>query len=157
MNNFLLNVLLAIVWMFITGNISYINFIEGFTVGFVILWVSKYATGSSKYLNRVPRFIGFVLYFIYELILANLKVTFDVITPKHRMKPSIVAIPLTVDRDFEITILANLITLTPGTLSLDISNDKKVLYVHSMYISDPEEFRKEIKEGFERKILEITR
>ena len=80
-----------------------------------------------------------------------------IITPKHRMKPSIIAVPLSAEKDFEITILANLITLTPGTLSLDVSSDKKVLYVHSMYASDPEEFINEIKNGFERKLLEITR
>ena len=89
--------------------------------------------------------------------MANLRVAYDIITPKHRMEPSIIAIPLKVDKDFEITILANLITLTPGTLSLDVSSNKKVLYVHSMYVSDPKEFIDTIKTGFEKKLLEITR
>ncbi len=152
-----MNILLALSWMFLTGDLDFINFIEGFFIGFIILWVSKYASESSKYISKIPKILSFILYFIYELILANIKVAYDVLTPKHRMKPAIIAVPLTADKDFEITVLANLITLTPGTLSLDVSSDKKVLYVHSMYITDPEEFRKEIKEGFERKLLEVTR
>ena len=157
MNSLLLNLLLAIVWIFLTGDLHFINFIEGFFIGFIVILVSKYTAGSSTHIRSIPKLIGFVFYFSYELIVANIKVAYDIITPRHRMKPSIIAVPLKADRDFEIMILANLITLTPGTLSLDVSTDKKVLYIHSMYVSDPEEFRKEIKEGFERKQLEITR
>ena len=149
--------LLAIAWMFLTGDLNFINFIEGFLIGFLILWVSKYAADSSEYISKIPKIFGFIIFFIYELVLANLKVAYDIITPRHRMEPSIIAFPLTADKDFEITILANLITLTPGTLSIDVSSDKKVLYVHSMYTSDPEEFIEEIKNGFEKKLLEITR
>ena len=76
-------------------------------------------------------------------------------TPQQRMRPAIVAIPLDVRRDFEITLLANLITLTPGTLSLDVSSDKRVLYVHSMYVDDIDAFRREIKNGFERRVKEL--
>jgi multicomponent Na+:H+ antiporter subunit E len=133
------------------------NFIEGLIIGFIILWISKNATDSGKYLSKIPKIIYFVFYFIYELILANIKVAYDIITPTHKMKPSIIAVPLSANTDFEITILANLITLTPGTLSLDVSSDKKTLYIHSMYASEPKKFRKEIKDGFERKLLEITR
>ncbi len=157
MNQLLLNILLALAWMFLSGDLNFINFIEGFLIGFIILWISKHASDSQDYFKKIPRIIGFVFYFFYELFVANLKVAYDIITPKHRMEPSIIAIPLTVDKDFEITILANLITLTPGTLSLDVSTNKKVLYVHSMYVSDPKEFIDSIKTGFEQKLLEITR
>ena len=73
------------------------------------------------------------------------------------MKPGIVKIPLDARSDLEITLLANLISLTPGTLSLDVSDDRKVLYVHAMYVNDREDFVASIKNGFERRILEITR
>lgn len=73
------------------------------------------------------------------------------------MKPGIVKVPLDAKSDIEITLLANLISLTPGTLSLDVSNDRKVLYVHAMYISDKEKFINDIKQGFERRLLEILR
>jgi multicomponent Na+:H+ antiporter subunit E len=73
------------------------------------------------------------------------------------MKPGIIALPLDVKTDLEITLLANLITMTPGTLSIDTSEDKKVLYVHAMYLDDPEEYKKDLKSGLERKLLEILR
>jgi multicomponent Na+:H+ antiporter subunit E len=73
------------------------------------------------------------------------------------LKPGIFAYPLKVDRDFEITLLANLITLTPGTLSVDVSDDRRTLYVHALDCSDPDQTRQDIADGFERKILEAFR
>lgn len=156
MTQFLINILLAIAWMLLTGNMSFENLIEGFIFGYIILWFLRYLPESSSYVMRVPRLIKFLAFFIYELIVANLRIAYDVVTPKHRMKPAIIAIPLTVTKDFEILLLANLISLTPGSLSLDVSSDKKFLYVHSMYVSNPEKVIKEIKEGFENKIIELT-
>ncbi|MBN1301950.1 MAG: Na+/H+ antiporter subunit E [Melioribacteraceae bacterium] len=150
-----LNILLGFVWMFLNGNLDFINFIEGFAVGFIILWMSTYAKSSSRYFGKIPKVFNFVFYFIYELIVANIKVAYDILTPRHRMNPAVFAVPLDVKTDIEITLLANVITLTPGTLSLDVSNDKKVLYVHAAYVKDREEFVREIKEGFEKKLMEI--
>ena len=76
-------------------------------------------------------------------------------TPKLHMTPGIVGVPLDIKSDAEITMLANLITLTPGTLSLDVSEDKKVLYVHSMYITNREDFINGIKNGFEKRIKQL--
>ncbi len=70
---------------------------------------------------------------------------------------AIVAIPLDAKTDREITLLANLITLTPGTLSLDVSEDRRFLYVHAMFVEDVESFRDSIKNGFERRLLELMR
>lgn len=157
MNGLLLNIILASAWIFLTGDLQFQNFIEGFIIGFVIIFISKNVTSTTSYLQKIPKIIGFILYFIYELIVANIKVTIDILTPRHRMTPAIIAVPLTIDKNFEITLLANLITLTPGTLSLDLSSDRKILYIHSMYVDDPDKFRDEIKNGFEKKIMGITR
>jgi multicomponent Na+:H+ antiporter subunit E len=73
------------------------------------------------------------------------------------MKPGIIAVPLDAETDFEITLLANLITMTPGTLSLDLSDDRKTLYVHAMYITDPEKIRHSIKHDLERRVLAVLR
>jgi len=91
--------------------------------------------------------------FVYELVLSAWRVAVLVMSPKLDIKPGIFAYPLKVDRDFEITLLANLITLTPGTLSVDVSEDRRTLYVHALDCSDPEQLRRDIAEGFERRIL----
>ena len=72
-------------------------------------------------------------------------------------RPGVVAIPLEAKTDAEITFLANVITLTPGTLSLDVSEDRSTLYVHTMFLESPEVLRESIKEGFERRVLELLR
>jgi multicomponent Na+:H+ antiporter subunit E len=73
------------------------------------------------------------------------------------MRPAILAIPLDVKTDLEITTLANLITLTPGTLSLDVSSDRKVLYIHAVYVHDVPAFKKYIKDSLERRVREVLR
>ena len=90
-----------------------------------------------------------------RLVLANLRVAHDVITPRLYARPAIIAVPLEARTDLEITLLANLISLTPGSLSLDVSPDKSCMFVHGMFVDDPEAFRREIKDGFERRIGEL--
>jgi multicomponent Na+:H+ antiporter subunit E len=146
-----------LMWVFLTGSYEVSSFSFGFLIGFIIMWVIGSQTGSNKYIKIIPRIIGFIFYFLYEVIVANLQVAYEVMTPNLYVKPGIIKIPLDVETNAEISILANLITLTPGTLSIDVSDDKKVLYVHSMYVTDKDKFIHEIKNGFERRILLITR
>jgi multicomponent Na+:H+ antiporter subunit E len=155
---FLLNVLLTVVWVALTGNYEFANYVFGFVLSFCVMWVSRIGDHAfHKYFTALPGFIGLFFFFLYELIKANLHVAYEVITPGFGMTPGIIRIPLDVKSDLEITLLANMITLTPGTLSLDVSADKKVLYVHAMYVKDKEKFIQEIKNGFEKRILKLTR
>lgn len=157
MSPFLLNIVLAIVWVALTEEYTPANFVGGFVVSFIALAVSQRAIGGSNYFKKVPQVIRFVLFFLRELLVANLRVAYEVISPGLRSRPGIIAIPLDVRTDFEITLLANLITLTPGTLSLDISPDRRVLYVHTMYADDVKKFRDSIKKGFEKRVEELLR
>ena len=138
MNKFFLNILLAFAWVLLTGELDYVNFIDGLLIGFIILFFSKYRLKSSKYFFKIPKALGFLFYFIYELIIANIRVAYEVITPNQRLQPGIIAVPLAAETDFEITILANLITLTPGTLSLEVSKNREFIYVHAMHIDNKE-------------------
>jgi multicomponent Na+:H+ antiporter subunit E len=152
---FLLNILLALVWVLLTGRFIPGNFLFGFLLAYLILWLMRRSGQESVYFQRVPRCLSFALFFISELVKANLKVAYDVLTPTHHMRPGIIAIPLDTGSDAEITLLANLITLTPGTLSLDVSSDRRTLYIHAMYMEDIDKVREEIKEGFERRVREL--
>lgn len=154
---FLINIILTIIWVFLTGSFEAVNFIFGFAVNFFILWIISSKDGDDKYFKLIPKLISFFFFFLWEVIVANIQVAYEVMTIKHNMKPGIVKVPLDAKTNLEITLLANLITLTPGTLSLDVSDDRKVLYIHAMYVHDREEFIKGIKNGFERRLLEILR
>jgi multicomponent Na+:H+ antiporter subunit E len=84
-------------------------------------------------------------------------VLWDVITPSNVSKPGVIAVPLDTKSDFEIMMVANLVSLTPGTLSLDVSDDRKSLYVHVMFLDDVETARRDIKQGIEKRVLEAIR
>ncbi len=161
MSALLWNFLMAIIWVALTEQFTPGNLMIGFGLGYLILAFAQLIMGKEKgksnYVSKVRQVFGFALYFLWELVLANLRVAYDVVTPAHHMRPGVIAIPLDAQTDAEITTLANFITLTPGTLSLDVSEDRKVLYIHAMYIHDREALRREIKSGLERRVLEVMR
>lgn len=151
-------VFLPIVWMALTGGFYLANFFLGLALSSLALWFSHPGKESAPlvyYLDKGRRWILFIVFFAWELTLASLRIVWDILTPRHRMRPAIVAIPLELTSDIQITTLANLITLTPGTLSLDVSADRRVLYVHAMYVGDIEDFRRDIKERLERRVMEL--
>ncbi len=154
---FLLNILLTLLWVALTGALTPVNFGFGFVLGFFILWLKERNGADKRYFFRVPKLIGFALFYLMEMIKANLQVAYDVLTPHYFMNPGIVAIPLDAETDFEITMLSNMISLTPGTLVVDLSTDRKVMYVHVMYLKNKKEFVSTLKQGLERKLLEILR
>lgn len=157
MRLFLANVLLALTWVAVTGFFGSLNFIFGFILGALVLYMIREQVGSVGYFSRALRIISLFILFLYELVMSAIRVAILVLSPKMKLHPGIFAYQLKVDRDFEITLLANMITLTPGTLSVDVSEDKKFLYVHAIDCSDPDETRRGIADGFERKILEAFR
>ena len=157
MNYFLWNVLLAFIWATMTGQFTLGNVVVGFVLGYGILLLSQRVVGPSRYFLRVRQLVGFALYYLRELVSANLRVARDVLAPSYSMRPAIIAIPLDARTDIEITLLSNLIALTPGSLGLDVSDDRSVLYVHGMFVDDPEAFRRSIKHGLERRLLELLR
>jgi multicomponent Na+:H+ antiporter subunit E len=120
------------------------------------LWMvsSPGKTTFLAYAVRSFRFVGLLAFFIKELIIANLRVAYEVLTRGYQMRPAVIAIPLDTRSEFSITVLANLITLTPGTLSLDVSAGNDTLYIHAMYVNDVDAFRHEIKERFEKRVME---
>ena len=103
------------------------------------------------------KWLSLLLLFIRELVMSALKVAWLVVQPKLTIRPAIIAYPLTVTTDLQITLLANMITLTPGTLSVDVSADRKTLYVHAIDMDSKEGLIGSIAASFERKILEVLR
>ncbi|MEZ5790541.1 MAG: Na+/H+ antiporter subunit E [Nitratireductor sp.] len=154
---FFINVLLSLAWAAVTGSFSEINLAFGFALAMFALWLIREQVGTTGYFRRIQKVTSLALLFLYELLMSAVKVFLLVIKPRLDVKPGIFAYPLKVDRDFEITLLANLITLTPGTLSVDVSHDRRYLFVHALDCSDPESTKRDIASGFERKIMEAFR
>ncbi|MCJ8507534.1 Na+/H+ antiporter subunit E [Rhizobium lemnae] len=152
-----LNLLLAVLWIAFSGSATFVNFLFGFLVSALAIGLIREQAEGVSYLRRVRFILSLTILFFKELALSAWKVATLVLRRDMDLKPGIFAFPLTVDRDFEITLLANLITLTPGTLSVDVSEDRRTLYVHAIDCSDPEGTKRDIAEGFERKIMEAFR
>ncbi len=154
MNLLALNIFLAIGWASLIGSFSLGSLATGFVVGYVALWVARPLFGENTYFLRVYRVVRLAALFLYELLVSSLRVAWDVVTPAHLSKPGIIAMPLDAKGDTEILLVASLISLTPGTLSLDVSPDRKTLYVHGMFVEDPEALKRELKQGMERSVIE---
>ncbi|MDW7982573.1 MAG: Na+/H+ antiporter subunit E [Thermomicrobium sp.] len=157
MHGFLLNVLLALVWTMAVGRFTFEQLALGFLLGLLVVTAVEPLWGAPTYGPRFGRALRFVAFFFKELVLSNLRIAYDVLTPRLHARPQIIALPLDARTDTEVTLLANLLTLTPGTLSLDVSTDKRVLYLHAMYVADRERTIAEIKNGMEVRLLETLR
>jgi len=151
---FALNAALAFAWAFVTGHFTIFNLIIGFALGFIALYIPRRMWGDVKYFRRLWKIVRLIGVFLYELAVSAFSVAWLVLKPDMRFRSAIVAIPLEAETDFEIMLFANLISLTPGTLSMDVSDDRETLYVHVMDCSDPEADKQAMKTAFERNIRE---
>lgn len=153
-----IQLLLTLMWAGLLGSIDFWTLFSGFLLSYGVLFlIYREEADARAYFSKPPKIIAFLGYYLWELVASNVIIAADILTPTHRMKPGVVAIPLDARTDFEITLLANLITMTPGTLSLDVSADRRTLFVHAMYIHDVEKLRRSIKDDLERRVLEILR
>lgn len=153
----LFNVVLMALWVAATGVFTYGNALLGFVIGFLVLWWLQPLLGPTMFFRKLPLAMWFSLLFLWEVLKANFRVAWDVVTPQKFRKLGVIAIPLDVKTDTEIAVLANLITLTPGSLCLDVSEDRRTLYVHEMFVDDPDTVRAQIKQRFERWVLVLLR
>jgi multicomponent Na+:H+ antiporter subunit E len=157
MIGFLFNLLLALSWLLLTNTFTLLNVLFGFALGFlVIALIHRTVPALYFYPKRLPRALHFALFFIKELVVANWRVATDIVTPIWYMHPGVIALPLTAKTEFEIALVANIISLTPGTLSMDVSDDKKTLFVHAMFLDDEEKLRGDLKE-IEQRLLQVLR
>jgi multicomponent Na+:H+ antiporter subunit E len=155
--SYAVNLLIMLGWALVTGDFSSGNLVGGFAVGFAALWIAGGLFGAERYHARLVGAVGLFVYFLYDLVVSSLIVAWDVLTPRLRAQPCFVEMPLDARTDLEIMLTANLISLTPGTLSVDVSPDRRTLLVHAMFARDPSAVVAHLKGGIERRVLEALR
>ena len=155
MNLLLLNVLLAIAWSALTGSFQPVDLLFGFVLGYLVLWLINRTNQSRSYFYQVPRMLDLVLFFLFDLVRANFRMAVIILSPQMKLRPAVIAVPLILQSDTAIILLTNMITLTPGTLSLDISTDRRMIYLHVVYLEDPAQFRQQLIEGYEKRLKEL--
>jgi multicomponent Na+:H+ antiporter subunit E len=154
---FVWHILLALTWAAVAGTLTWSNVLVGFVLAYLALFIAQRSVDATRYFRKIERVLRFAVFYLWDLIRANLRVAYDVMTPTQRMRPGVLAIPLAAKTDVEITLLANLLTLTPGSVTLDVSSDRRFLYLHAMYIDDVDEYRESVKNTIERRVLEVSR
>jgi multicomponent Na+:H+ antiporter subunit E len=153
----LLNLLLAFIWMFLHNSWDPASFLIGYLLGLAMLYLLRRFLPNTFYFSKVLATVSLVLLFLKELLLSGISVIKLLLNPKMEFRPGIFAFHTQLKSNIEITLLANLITLTPGTLTIEVSTEGNVLYIHAMDISDVEEVSDQIRNTFEKAIMEVTR
>lgn len=153
----LINMIVAGTWMFLKNDWSFPSFFVGFFWGLVLLYLMRRIIPGRFYFSRVLAACTLFFLFLKELLMANISVIRDITRPKLDIQPGIFALPTELKSDWEITLLSILITLTPGTIVMDISDDNKILYIHAINMADADEAIAAIKNSFEKAIMEVTR
>lgn len=153
----LLNLLIAITWMLLNENWDVVSFAVGYVIGFVIILSMRRFFPEPFYGKKTISIIKLVLLFIFELIKSSFSVLKEIIRPTLKIKPGIFRSETVLESDVEISLLATLITLTPGSVVMEIDPKQKVMYIHAM---DADDFRNNItktKRKFEKAIIEVMR
>ncbi len=159
LGQFILNLFIALLWLLLVDeSIPQITtFFTGFVVGIGILYVMHRFFGTRFYLRRVIKIIDLILLFIKELIISSLSVMKNILTPKLEITPGIFTYKTSLKGEWEVTTLALLLTLTPGSVVMEVSEEGDLFYIHAM---DIEQSKEEVIRSigkFEKAILEVTR
>ncbi len=144
-------------WMFLNESYTFASFVAGYLWGILLLFLLNRFIPDTFYLRRVGKVIKLIFLFIRELVLSNIEIVKLVYKRQPQFEPGIFMLPLDLKSNWEITLLANLITLTPGTLSVAIAHDNSHIFIHAMHIDDIDESIRSIKDTFEKAIMEVTR
>ena len=152
----LLTLLLTVVWILLQNQLSAGMLVFGIILGVLIPWGTSIWWPDTPKGFRAGRMVFYSLIVIWDIIIANIQVAWIVLTvPNAKLKPAWIVVPLELRQPEAITLLAGTITLTPGTVSADLSDDGHELLVHVLHTDDPDAVRDEIKTRYERRLKEI--
>ena len=142
-------------WLLAQMSVSPGNLLMGAFVGIVIpLWVKRFWPNAPRVQN-MGKLIKYIMVFLWDVLVANIQVALWILGPKDKLRPRFLYVPLEVTHPFTITTFAATISLTPGTVSSHISGDHRLLIVHCLHTDDDDKTVREIKDRYEKPLLEI--
>lgn len=153
----LINLFIGFLWMFFQDDWSILSFFSGYLFGLFVLFILGRFISAKYYLFTLQAVVNLFLLFIYELFTSSILVIGKTIKPKIDIKPGIFSLETSLQGDIEVTLLALLLTLTPGSVVIDISPDNKVFYIHAMDIPELSDAVLKSKIKFEEAIKKVTR
>ena len=151
-----LTLLLAVVWILLQGEFSAGMAVFGLILGILIPWGTSIWWPDTPKGFRLGKMMPYCLLVIWDIVVANVQVAWVVLSvPNSKLKPAWIVVPLDIVQPEAITVLAGTITLTPGTVSADLSSEGHSLLVHMLHTEDPDAVRDEIKTRYEARLKEI--
>ncbi len=151
-----LTLILAVVWTLLQNEISAGMVVFGIILGIIIPLMTLIWWPDTPKGFRLGKMVSYSFMVIWDILVANVEVAWIVLTvPNSKLKPAWIVVPLELRQPEAITVLAGTITLTPGTVSADLSDEGHSLLVHVLHTSDADAVRDEIKTRYERRLLEI--
>ena len=152
----LLTLILAVVWTLLQNEVSAGMVVFGIILGIIIPWMTSIWWPDTPKGFSLGKMIPYSFMVIWDIIVANIQVAWIVLTvPNTKLKPAWIVVPLELKQPEAITVLAGTITLTPGTVSADLSDEGHSLLVHVLHTDDADAVRDEIKTRYEARLLEI--
>jgi multicomponent K+:H+ antiporter subunit E len=149
------SLLLLIVWLLLNNTVAPGHLVLGTFLAIVIPLLTSGMQDPQPSFHKPFTIIRYVLMVIGDIVVANFEVAILVVGSSKHLNPALVAIPMDIEHELPITILASTVSLTPGTVSAEISEDKKWLYVHVLNLTDKDELIALIKSRYERPLMEI--
>jgi len=151
----ILSIVLLIVWLLLNNTIATGHIILGALLGIVIPWFTSSFWQDKICLSSPKSALKFIMIVIYDIIIANITVAKLILGPSEKLRPAFFDLPLDIEHPLGISILASTISLTPGTVSCDLSADKKSLHIHALHLEDEAKTIQEIKQRYEKLLLEV--
>ncbi|GAA6193113.1 Na+/H+ antiporter subunit E [Phaeobacter gallaeciensis] len=151
-----MSVLLTLVWMLLANSLSLNSLVFGLFLGIVIPFVTQPYWPDRPKLRNWPMVVSYILIVLWDIVVANVTVAMIILFKRDAdRQPNWICVPLDLRSPEAITVLAGTITMTPGTVSADLSSGGHNLLVHCLDAPDPEAVRDEIKQRYERRLKEI--
>jgi multicomponent K+:H+ antiporter subunit E len=146
---------LVLLWLMLNNSLDPGHVVLGAAIGWAVPLATRRFWPESVGLRRPGRALAFIGLVTFDIVVANLRVARAVLGPVRRLRPGFAEVPVDLTSDFAITLLAQTITLTPGTISADLSPDRRRLVVHYLDEADPAAVVATIKQRYERPLMEI--
>jgi multicomponent Na+:H+ antiporter subunit E len=153
----LVNLLIGVIWMFLQDDWSVLTFFSGYLFGLLVLYILRRYLPTKFYLVTLLAIFQLFMVFIYELFTSSILVIKQILRPKINITPGIFTLETQLEGDLEVTLLALLLTLTPGSVVIEVSSDSKKFYIHAMDIPESSNAVLQSKVKFEKAIKKVTR
>lgn len=150
-----LSVYMVIVWLLLNNSISPGHILLGAFLGWLIPWLTQAFWPEVLHIRKPLLVLKMAAIIFYDIIVANLILAVRILGPVNQLQPAFVKVPLDIDHDFTIALLASIISLTPGTVSADVNKEGGYLLLHCLHVVDPEAEIRLVKERYEAPLKEI--